>query len=156
MGETSPESHWVPGHVRSYLRAMGFRLPLEDMEGHIAEWDRWMRSAGEFYDYRDTEGLGRVYEVHRRSIMPAMRVCRELVRPLVRGGQSPLSPSSSALDLSETALLRASTLPRTPAICATAAPMVSWTSRISSACEGSPRRRSSSRPPACEKRARRS
>lgn len=57
MGETSPESHWVPGHVRSYLRAMGFRLPLEDMEGHIAEWDRWMRSAGEFYDYRDTEGL---------------------------------------------------------------------------------------------------
>jgi hypothetical protein len=53
------------------------RLPLEDMEGHIAEWDRWMRSAGELYDYRDTEGLGRVYEVHRRSIMPAMRVCRE-------------------------------------------------------------------------------
>lgn len=77
MGETSPESYWVPGHVRSYLRAMGLRLPLEDMEGHIAEWDRWMRSAGEFYDYRDTEGLGRVYEVHRRSIMPAMRVCRE-------------------------------------------------------------------------------
>jgi len=77
MGETSPESYWVPGHVRSYLRAMGFRLPLEDMEGHIAEWDRWMRSAGELYDYRDTEGLGRVYEVHRRSIMPAMRVCRE-------------------------------------------------------------------------------
>lgn len=77
MGETSPESYWVPRHVRAYLRAMGFRLPLEEMEGHIAEWDRWMRSAGEFYDYRDTDGFGRVYEVHRRSIMPAMRVCRE-------------------------------------------------------------------------------
>ena len=57
MGETSPESYWVPGHVRSYLRAMGFRLPLEDMEGHIAEWDRWMRAVGEFYDYRDTDGF---------------------------------------------------------------------------------------------------
>lgn len=66
-------AYWVPGHVRAYLGAMGFRLPLEEMEGHIAEWDRWMRAEGEFYDYRDTDGLGRVYEVHRRSIMPAMR-----------------------------------------------------------------------------------
>lgn len=36
-----------------------------------------MRAVGEFYDYRDTDGFGRVYQVHRRSIMPAMRVCRE-------------------------------------------------------------------------------
>lgn len=32
---------------------------------------------GGFYDYRDKDGLGRVYEVHRRSIHPAMRVCKE-------------------------------------------------------------------------------
>lgn len=36
-----------------------------------------MRAVGEFYDYRDTDGFGRVYQVHRRTIMPAMRVCRE-------------------------------------------------------------------------------
>lgn len=36
-----------------------------------------MRALGDFYDYRDTDGVGRVYEVHRRSIHPAMRVCRE-------------------------------------------------------------------------------
>lgn len=36
-----------------------------------------MRAVGEFYDYRDTDGFVRVYQVHRRSIMPAMRVCRE-------------------------------------------------------------------------------
>ena len=36
-----------------------------------------MRAVGGFYDYRDTDGFGRVYEVHRRSIMPAIRVCRE-------------------------------------------------------------------------------
>ena len=49
---------------------------LEDMEPHVREWDRWMRAVGEFYDYRDTDGFDRVYQVHRRSIMPAMRVCR--------------------------------------------------------------------------------
>ena len=47
------------------------------MEPHVREWDRWMRAVGEFYDYRDTDGFGRVYQVHRRTIMPAMRVCRE-------------------------------------------------------------------------------
>lgn len=75
--ERGSESYWVPEHVRAYLRAMGFRLPIEDMEGRIACWDAWMRAVGDFYDYRDTDGFGRVYEVHRRSIMPAMRVCRE-------------------------------------------------------------------------------
>ncbi len=44
---------------------------------HVREWDRWMRVVGEFYDYRGTDGFGRVYQVHRRSIMPAMRACRE-------------------------------------------------------------------------------
>ena len=47
------------------------------MEPHIRAWDGWMRALGDFYDYRDTDGVGRVYEVHRRSIHPAMRVCRE-------------------------------------------------------------------------------
>ena len=69
--------YWVPEHVRAYLRGLGFSLPLEDMEPHIRAWDRWMRALGDFYDYKDTDGVGRVYEVHRRSIHPAMRVCRE-------------------------------------------------------------------------------
>lgn len=47
------------------------------MEPHVREWDRWMRAVGEFYDYRDTDRFGRVYQVHRRTVMPAMRVCRE-------------------------------------------------------------------------------
>ena len=68
---------WVPGHVREWLKGLGFSLPLEDMEPHIREWDSWMRADGDFYDYRDVDGAGRLYEVHRRSIRPAMRVCRE-------------------------------------------------------------------------------
>lgn len=76
MGVNDDE-YWVPEHVRAYLKGLGFTLPLEDMEPHIRAWDRWMRALGDFYDYRDTDGVGRVYEVHRRSIHPAMRVCRE-------------------------------------------------------------------------------
>ena len=71
------DEYWVPEHVREWLRSLGFTLPLEDMEPHVRAWDRWMRALGDFYDYRDTDGVGRVYEVHRRSIHPAMRVCRE-------------------------------------------------------------------------------
>ena len=77
MGFCGEERYWVPEGVRAYLRALGFRLPLEEMEPHLLAWERWMRAEGDFYDYRDTDGFGRVYQVHRRSIMPAMRVCRE-------------------------------------------------------------------------------
>ena len=70
-------SGWVPEYVREWLRELGFSLPLEDMEPHIRAWDRWMCVLGGFYDYRDADGVGRVYEVHKRSIRPAMRVCRE-------------------------------------------------------------------------------
>lgn len=76
--ELGGEEYWVPECVRSYLRAAGYSTrALEDMEPHVREWDSWMRAVGEFYDYRDTDGFGRVYQVHRRTIMPAMRVCRE-------------------------------------------------------------------------------
>lgn len=77
MSKIDEVDYWVPEHVREYLRAMGFQLPLEPMESHIRAWHEWMQACGSFYDYRDSDGFGRVYEVHRRSIHPAMRVCRE-------------------------------------------------------------------------------
>ena len=77
MGLNGMSEYWVPEHVRAYLQRLGFVLPLDDMESHIRAWDDWMGARGEFYDYRDTDGVGRAYAVHRRSIHPAMRVCRE-------------------------------------------------------------------------------
>lgn len=71
------DEYWVPEHVRAYLRGLGFVLPLEPMEEHIREWNEWMRSEGSFYNYYDTDAFGRSYEVHRRSVKPAMRVCTE-------------------------------------------------------------------------------
>lgn len=77
MSKIDEIEYWVPEHVREYLRGLGFHLPLEAMEGHIRTWHEWMSAVGDFYDYKDTDGFGRVYEVHRRSIHPAMRVCQE-------------------------------------------------------------------------------
>lgn len=77
MSLNSMDECWVPEHVKEYLRSLGFVLPLDDMEPWIRSWDDWMGARGDFYDYRDKDGLGRVYEVHRRSIHPAMRVCKE-------------------------------------------------------------------------------
>ena len=77
MGVEMEQEYWVPEHVREYLRSLGFVLPIEPMEGFIRSWHEWMEASGSFYNYRDTDGFGRIYEVHRRSIHPAMRVCRE-------------------------------------------------------------------------------
>ena len=77
MNKLDEHDYWVPEHVRDYLRTLGFHLPLEAMEEHIRSWHGWMQATGRFYDYRDQDGFGRVYEVHRRSIHPAMRVSRE-------------------------------------------------------------------------------
>lgn len=77
MGFDGSEEYWVPEHVREHLRGLGFSLSLGAMEPWIRRWDAWMGARGIFYDYRDTDRLERVYEVHRRSIRPAMRVCTE-------------------------------------------------------------------------------
>ena len=77
MATNGLDEYWVPEHVKDYLRKLGFVLPLDDMEPWIRSWDDWMSARGEFYDYRVKDGMGRVYEVHRRSIHPAMRTCKE-------------------------------------------------------------------------------
>ncbi|MDO4796701.1 MAG: hypothetical protein Q4A01_01640 [Coriobacteriales bacterium] len=39
-------------------RKLGFVLPLDDMEQWIRSWDDWMGVRGDFYDYRDRDGMG--------------------------------------------------------------------------------------------------
>ena len=59
MSLNSMDEYWVPEHVKEYLRGLGFVLPLDDMEPWIRSWDEWMGARGDFYDYRDKDGLGR-------------------------------------------------------------------------------------------------
>ncbi len=46
MSKIDEVDYWVPEHVREYLRAMGFQLPLEPMESHIRSWHEWMQACG--------------------------------------------------------------------------------------------------------------
>ncbi len=77
MSELSEAGFQVPEHIRQYLRDMGYVLPLDPMDEHIRVWDDWMAARGTFYDYKDMDGFGHTYEVHRRSLHPASRVCAE-------------------------------------------------------------------------------
>lgn len=70
--------YWIPEHVREYLKGLGYSTSaMENMETCIRSWDEWMSARGDFYSYHDVDGFGRNYEVHRRSLKPAMRVCTE-------------------------------------------------------------------------------
>ncbi|MEY8460129.1 hypothetical protein AALA69_03245 [Eggerthellaceae bacterium 24-137] len=71
------EKYSIPGQVGAYLEKLGYEVPWSSMSGHVARWDAWMRGRGDFYDYEDYDADGNLYKVHRRSIRPAKRVCRE-------------------------------------------------------------------------------
>lgn len=77
MSELSEAGFQIPEHVKRYLRDLGYVLPMDPMDEHIRVWDDWMAARGTFYDYKDSDGFGRNYEVHRRSLHPASRVCAE-------------------------------------------------------------------------------
>ena len=86
MGANGLDEYWVPEHVKDYLRKLGFVLPLDDMEPWIRSWDDWISARGEFYDHRDHVATyiieirmvcGACMPCIRRSIHPAMRVCKE-------------------------------------------------------------------------------
>lgn len=98
MGLNGMDEYWVPEHVRAYLQQLGFLLPLDDMEPHIRSWDDWMGARGKFYDYQDTDGVGRMYAVHRRSIHPAMRVCKEWGALLLNENVKVVCEEQSATD----------------------------------------------------------
>lgn len=66
------DKYWAPEHVRGILRALGFVLPLEALEPYIRNRHERMRKTD-----KDIDGVGKIYDAHRRSIHPAMRMCRE-------------------------------------------------------------------------------
>lgn len=67
----------MPDSVRVHLKAIGYVLPLEDMEEFIRTRHEWIGSSGSFFGYKYTDGFGRIYKVYRQSIHPAVRVGME-------------------------------------------------------------------------------
>lgn len=67
----------IPVFVTDYLKDAGYDIAFTEMKEHIEGWGSWLRSAGEFYDYRTKGDDGVLYEVHRLSVKPAKKVCKE-------------------------------------------------------------------------------
>lgn len=70
-------NYGIPASVTKYLRECGYAVPYGAMKSHIARWGNWLTGCGSFYDYRSNDSMGNSYRVHRRSAMPAKRVCKE-------------------------------------------------------------------------------
>lgn len=98
MSELSEAGFQVPEHVRQYLRDLGYVLPLDPMDEHIRVWDDWLAARGTFYDYKDTDGFGHIYEVHRRSLHPASRVCAEWASLLLNDKTSVVCENQTCTD----------------------------------------------------------
>lgn len=94
MGMNGLDEHWVPEHVKDYLRRLGFVLPLDDMKPWIRSWDDWMSARGDFYDYQDKDGVGRVYGPACGSgnflteTYLSLRQLEDVVLMELRGGQA--------------------------------------------------------------------
>lgn len=67
----------IPSFVTSYLEDAGYKVAFTEMREHIQAWGDWLCARGDFYDYQDKDGAGRSYRVHRRSVHPAKKVCKE-------------------------------------------------------------------------------
>lgn len=72
------DTYTIPACIKDFLRKQGYvDLPYGDMESYIKEWSDWMRADTDFYAYEAKKADGRKYKVHRRSMRPANRMCRE-------------------------------------------------------------------------------
>lgn len=67
----------IPQVVTDYITNAGYTVPYDAMKNYIAEWRAWMMAKGSFYDYSTQDADRRLYKIHRRSVHPAKRVCRE-------------------------------------------------------------------------------
>lgn len=66
----------IPAFIQDWLIDHGYPFPWKPMQAFINGWEETLRADGEFWNYRETSD-GVTYEVHRRSIKPARRVCEE-------------------------------------------------------------------------------
>lgn len=67
----------IPEHVKRYIKAQGYTLPCDPMEGYIQRWWGLFQAQGAFWDYEERDGNGNTYKLHRRTVKPAKRVCKE-------------------------------------------------------------------------------
>lgn len=75
MGETA--DYTMPGHITKYITDHGYEMPYTAMQGYIEAWSGIWKAKGDFWDYYETDERGNSFKMHRRTIKPAKRVCKE-------------------------------------------------------------------------------
>ena len=67
----------IPQTIKDYIAKQGYPIPYDAMKTYIEDWYTWQKAEGKFYDFNEKDGQGNYRKIHRRSIHPANRVCRE-------------------------------------------------------------------------------
>lgn len=67
----------IPEHAKRYIKGQGYTLPCDPMADYVNRWWALFQAQGSFWDYEDRDSSGRTFKMHRRSIKPAKRVCKE-------------------------------------------------------------------------------
>lgn len=78
-------SYSIPSSVRDYIEESGYPFPYSAMREHIQEWDAMLRASGSFWDYETGDGSGQRRKVHRMTVHPARRVCKEYASLIIDG-----------------------------------------------------------------------
>lgn len=76
MAETTAE-YTIPAAVKRYIKELGYTIPYKDMQSRIQQWGNLYKAEGDFWDYRESDNDGNVFSIHRATVKPARRVCRE-------------------------------------------------------------------------------
>lgn len=69
-------AYTIPTSIQNYIKSLGYSFNYDDMQSYIQRWGEMYRADGAFWNRRETDGI-RVYQVKRRTVKPAKRVCRE-------------------------------------------------------------------------------
>lgn len=75
--QTNNATYSIPSYIKTYIEKQGRPFPYSEMQSYIEEWGSLYRTEGSFWDYKERDNNGNLFEMHRRTIKPAKRVCRE-------------------------------------------------------------------------------
>lgn len=67
----------IPSYIIEYIKEQGYPFPYSVMQGYVEKWGELYKAKGSFWDYTETDNYGNRFEVHRKTVKPAKRVCRE-------------------------------------------------------------------------------
>lgn len=85
MAQIQTSSYSIPTNILKYVEELGYQTAYGDIESYIQEWNTMLRCQGSFWDFQTSDGTGKQRTVHRATVKPAKRVCREFASLIMDG-----------------------------------------------------------------------